>query len=293
MWFVGILQRIFGRPDSATRSSDVEASPSDSATSGVVHFDAVPDLVQMAGTMTGGRVAMLALVRRLDPQDSGYIECAGVLQREPSNPVDPDAVAVHVEGERVGYVPGYVAKSMDLPIAAAREVAVQIFTELLEKGLRIEGWAWLAAGAPRWAWSEHNRPPMSAPAKRLAAHRQADQMVTEALAGRGERAQHFKAGMVGGVHYLQTVEPIKQLKREGRLEEALTLCYLAIDGAEQAARREHQSPAPFYTEQAAIVHRKLEQRDEEIAVLRRYVDACPPQYRESALKARLDKLLAQ
>lgn len=66
---------------------------------------------------------------------------------------------------------------------------------------------------------------------------------------------------------------------------------VAIEGAERAARREKTSPPPFYAEQAAIVHRKLGQRDEEIAVLRRYVAACPPQHRETSLKARLEKLL--
>ncbi|OOP59537.1 hypothetical protein BMF89_20430 [Arthrobacter sp. SRS-W-1-2016] len=59
--------------------------------------------------------------------------------------------------------------------------------------------------------------------------------------------------MVDGVHYLELVEPINQLKREGRLEEALVLCYKAIDGAEGDAG--DAIPAPLYTEQAAIIRR--------------------------------------
>ncbi|MFG6279057.1 hypothetical protein [Microbacterium sp. 5K110] len=73
--------------------------------------------------------------------------------------------------------------------------------------------------------------------------------MSEALAGGGDRAEQFKAGAIDGLHYLQAVEPIKQLKREGRLNEALALCYVAIEGAERAARREKTSPPPFYTEQ--------------------------------------------
>lgn len=69
--------------------------------------------------------------------------------------------------------------------------------------------------------------------------------------------------MVKGVHYLELVEPIKQLKREGRLDEALQLCYQAIQGAEND--RGGREPAPAYTIDAAIIHRKLKQRDEEIA----------------------------
>jgi hypothetical protein len=81
------------------------------------------------------------------------------------------------------------------------------------------------------------------------------------------------------------------LKREGRLEEALALCYSAIEGAERAAKREKLDPAPWYTEQAAIIHRKLGQRDEEIAVLKRFLLACPPSRRNAGrIKERLDKL---
>jgi hypothetical protein len=46
-------------------------------------------------------------------------------------------------------------------------------------------------------------------------------MVDEALAAGGTRAAHFRRGMLSGYHYVETVGPIKQLKREGRLEEAL------------------------------------------------------------------------
>lgn len=48
-------------------------------------------------------------------------------------------------------------------------------------------------------------------------------MVRAALEGGGERSRQFQRGMYKGVHYLQLVEPIKQLKRESRLEEALAL----------------------------------------------------------------------
>lgn len=258
----------------------------------VEYRSTVPDLVQLAGTMTGARESITRLVERLDPDDNGYLELDGVIQREPDNPVDPHAVIVLVEGERVGYLPGYVAKAVDLSASGARPVRVQIFTQLLEKGLRVEAWAWLGTGVPKWQWSESKRPPLSPTAKNVAQHRNTDQMVKDALAGGGERAADFKAGMVDGLHYLQAVEPIKQLKRDGHLEEALALCYKAIQGAENAARREKTSPPPFYTEQAAIIHRKLKQRDEEIAVLQRYVDACPPRYKDSGIKARLDKLVS-
>ncbi|PVZ52591.1 hypothetical protein [Arthrobacter sp. H-02-3] len=91
------------------------------------------------------------------------------------------------------------------------------------------------------------------------------------------------------VHYLELVEPIKQLKREGRLDEPLVLCYKAIEAAKKDAGG--REPAPWYTEQAAIVHRKLSQKDEEIAVLKRWLAKCPKARRVgSRVAERLSKL---
>ncbi|ANG84647.1 HIRAN domain-containing protein [Microbacterium aurantiacum] len=278
---MSFLRRLFGRPPQPQGTT-----PSQRPTLGL------PDLVQLSGTTTNSRLAIVAVVARHDPDDTGCLEIEGVLQREPDNAADPKAVAVHIEGERVGYLPGYVAAAIDLSPAGARPVAVQIFTQLLEKGVRAEAWAWIGEGDPRWAWTEQKRPPLSPGAKVAAKHGGTDAMVADALAGGGERATQFRAGMVDGVHYLQMVEPIKHLKREGRLEDALVLCMKAIEAAESSAKREKTSPPPFYTEQAAIVLRKLGRRDEEIAVLNRYVDACPPKYRQNRIKERLDKLLA-
>ncbi|MDL9980078.1 HIRAN domain-containing protein [Microbacterium sp. ASV49] len=249
------------------------------------------DLVKLTGTTTFAKDAITRLAERRGVASGGYLEVGGTLQREPENQADPMAVAVHVEGEKIGYLPGYLARVIDLSTSGARSVRVQIFTQLLPKGLRAEAWAWLGDGAPEWQWSESNRPPLSSGAKVAAHQADIDKMVADALAGGGARAATFADGMVNGVHYLQLVEPIKQLKRDGRLEDALVLCYAAIEGAESA--REGREPAPWYTEQAAIIHRKLGRRDEEIAVLQRWLAACPPKYRSgSKIKERLDKLIA-
>ena len=122
-------------------------------------------------------------------------------------------------------------------------------------------------------------------------HIQETIMVREALQEGGAGAQQFRRGMVDGVHYLELVEPIKQLKREGRLNEALVLCYKAIEAAERD--RDGREPAPWSTEQAAIVHRKLGQKTDEIAVLKRWMDATPKSRRPaSRIAERLAKLEA-
>ncbi len=196
----------------------------------------LPDCVQLSGTTTTCKDAMLGFARRhgIDRQ-GGYRETVGQLQREPDNPKNDKAIAVVVEGERVGYLPGAYLEDFRLIEGAAKKVPVQIFTAMLPKGLRCEVWVWLGEGAPEWLWSETNRPPMSPQEKAMARHRDNVELVREGLAEGGERAKEFKRGMVNGVHYLETVEPIKQLKREGRLEEALTLCMQSVQAAENEA----------------------------------------------------------
>lgn len=132
---------------------------------------------------------------------------------------------------------------------------------------------------------------MTSEAKSAEQHRQRGEMVDRQRRAGGSQEREASLGTVRGTHYLELVEPIKQLKREGRLEDALALCYQAIEGAERS--RTGRGPAPWYTEQAAIIHRKLKQRDLEIAVLQRYLDACPIEIRSNTrITERLNKLLS-
>lgn len=85
------------------------------------------------------------------------------------------------------------------------------------------------------------------------------------------------------------MEPVKQLKHERRLKAALGLCYKAIESAERDAQG--GMPSPRYTEQAAIVHRKLGQRDKEAAFLKRWLARCPEAHRTgSSIGERLANL---
>jgi hypothetical protein len=153
----------------------------------------------------------------------------------------------------------------------------------------VRGWVAVVRGPAAWPHTAANPPAVTLEDRRNEQAARASRMVDQALAQGGDRAEQFKKGMVGRLHYLETVEPIKQFKREGRLAEALALCYGAIDAAENA--REGREPAPWYTEQAAIIHRRLGEHDKEESVLRRWLDACPPERRDgSRIKLRLDKL---
>ena len=148
---------------------------------------------------------------------------------------------------------------------------------------------WLGSGVPKWEFDDSNPPPMTADEKHRADHARSSTMVREALAGGGQRAKEFERGMVDGVHYLELVEPIKELKRQGRNEDALQLCLRAIEGAENG--REFGAPAPWYTMQAAILYRKLGQRELEIGVLERWMRAASAKSADgSEVAERLRKL---
>lgn len=228
--------------------------------------------MEVAGTTTFAKESVAALADRKGFKERGYYEGEAQLEREPENPVDPQAVAVIVDGEKVGCLPSYATNDVSLPVGVSAPVRYQLHVVRGQK-LLAKAYVWLGDDEPEWPHTEQNPPGLTSRERIDSAHIGRSEMVREALEGGGDRANQFKRGMVDGVHYLELVEPIKQLKREDRLEEALVLCYKAIEAAEgDASSRE---PAPWYTEQAAIVHRKLRQRDEEIAVLKRWLAKCP------------------
>lgn len=246
--------------------------------------------VELAGTTTFTKEAVAALADRKGLGERGYYEGQAQLQREPHNQVDPQAVAVLVDGEKVGNLPSYAAKNVALPTGISHPVTYQLHV-LREQKLLAKAYVWLGDGEPVWVHTRETPPALTSRERINSAHADRTEMVHEALQEGGERAAQFKRGMVDGVHYLELIEPIKQLKREGRLEEALVLCYKAIEGAEGNAGR--GAPAPAYTEQAAIIHRKLSQKDEEIAVLKRWLARCPKAHRAgSRIGERLAKLEA-
>ncbi|MCD2262313.1 hypothetical protein K3888_06305 [Dietzia aurantiaca] len=77
---------------------------------------------------------------------------------------------------------------------------------------------------------------------------------------------------VRGRHFTAWSEPIKQLKRDNRLDEALTLLLEVINVVERPENCSRGCPAPGWTEQAAIVYRKQKDHASEVAILQRWLD---------------------
>lgn len=251
--------------------------------------------VKMAGTTTEAADECRHMFAFKGLPDGGHFEAPATLVAVGAEGRADPVVAVHVDGARVGFVPGFMAKVVNpdnRPLSGAAAAAqVQMWGARVGEGMRVIGWVAAGSAPVWWPHGEANPAAVTVEEQRAEAAAGTASMVREALEGDDpRRAAEFRRGLVDGVHYLETIEPIKQLKREGRLEEALELCYRAIEGAE--ADREGREPAPWYTEQAAIIHRKRGEREKEVAVLRRWLDACPPGRRAgSAAQVRLDKLV--
>lgn len=78
-----------------------------------------------------------------------------------------------------------------------------------------------------------------------------------------------KRATVRGKSYIYWAPRIEELKREGRLEEALDLALECCGAAERD--RQSREPAPAYTRHAAIICRKLGYLVDEIRILERWL----------------------
>lgn len=279
MGFMGLWRKLLGlghEPEREEASTQTETPPQMKVSFQVE----TSKLVQVAGTTTFSKDGALAVAERY-VDEQGYAEFEALVLDG-----GPDVV---VDGVRLGCLPTYAAQELAGLEGRSLPVTVQVFRSETVKGPRVDAWAWLGPGRPKWRYSRAKRPPVTTDERSRAAQLERHQLVEDGLKAGGERAMQFRRGMVDGFHYLELVEPIKQLKREGLLEEALKLCYRAIEGAE---RDNHgREPAPAYTLEAAIIHRKLKQREAEIAVLERWLRQCPPERRDdSEIGRRLAKL---
>lgn len=292
---MGFFSRMLGRHDASASESLVKPDVLLHSEAGGIPIQVtseVGDLHKVAGTTTfcGPDAQQVAQVLMRD--HDGYLEDVAVLEHVAADESRPEAIDVVYGGQRIGALPSYATGRVGVPLGGKATVPVQLCAADTVKGPRLDVWVWLGSRSPRWEYSRQHRPPVTAKQRSAEVSRDTRATVREGLAEGGQRRADFLAGSVDGIHYLETVEPIKQLKREGQLEAALKLCYIGIQGAEKDSR--FGSPAPWYTIQAAIIHRKLKQHDDEVAVLQRWLAHCPPDGREgSEVQQRLAKLQAK
>lgn len=82
-------------------------------------------------------------------------------------------------------------------------------------------------------------------------------------------------GFVGGRHYTEWVESVRDLRRGGDDAGALKLLEKLMRATLQETAATGLPPAPWYFEQAAIIHRKAQDPASEVAVLKRFLAGMP------------------
>lgn len=246
--------------------------------------------VEVSGTMTFAHVDVLALMKRQDmTSEYGYLEAVATLQPDPDNPVEENAIEVLIDDIRVGCLFTGIGKVLRQHTMSPVNANYQLHTLRVGDKVKAKAFVWLDSSHPVWRYSQSSPAPLTLESKAKEAEADHKRTVQEALKSGGTRQKEFERALVGGVHYLELIEPIKQLKREGNRQEALKLCYVAIESAEKD--KSGGCPAPAYTIDAAIIHRKLREPDKEVAVLKRWLAISPKRYREgSQVAERLAKI---
>lgn len=81
-----------------------------------------------------------------------------------------------------------------------------------------------------------------------------------------------QSGSVDGQHYTDSIEKVKQLKREGKYQDAINILLQVVDSTEKESEfaGEGWGVAPWYYEQLAMIYRKEKEYQKEVEILERY-----------------------
>lgn len=238
--------------------------------------DAISAVFADAGAAMGTALETEAVLREFQPPGKRY-----------------HLVAVYVGGRLIGYVSGglyldQVRAVLHTPTLASRAAVVRC---------RI-----YATDTPKWSVRATLGPYESVVASledtQSAAEGRANQSVMaelrrERLDAGGQEALAQSRRLVRGRDFGEWVEPIKQLRRDGQDQAALELLMECIRAAERDATANGWPLPTWYTEQAAIILRKRGDHAGEVAILERYLAACPDGLAQVEMAERLIKARAK
>jgi hypothetical protein len=219
-------------------------------------------------------------------------ETEAVLRELPGEPGEFQKIAAWVNGRLVGYVGALYAQAVRAvlrdPRHMGRAVAVRCRIYAAEK--------------PKWTARITLGPyedviaavddPQSAAEGRSVTDALA-RLRQERLAEGGHIAEEQRTRLVRDKDFGEWVEHINELRRSGRDQEAFELLMECVDAAELDARANGWPPPTWYTEQAAIIMRKQGDLTGEIALLERFMAACPPNRPQADIAERLVKARAR
>lgn len=229
---MGLLDWLFGsRAAAGPRATGTIEGPGNYA------FDIVGEVNYQAAleAICGGRT-----------EDGVNREAVAVLVCEDSNPHDSKAVRVDIDGMTVGYLSRTDARIYRTELRRQNSDGAVLRCAALIGG----GWD-RGRGDPGYFGVKLDLP-------------------VEETVPATKNAAPASVEDVKARHYTSAPETVKQLKREGKLEEAESLLLWCVEETEEEARREGLGVAPWYYEQLAIVYRKQGRTEDELAILERF-----------------------
>lgn len=240
----------------------------------------------LAGTTTWAREDVARLVRRYGIAAGRHVQTEATLKSAHRN--EPEAfrtlpIVALIDGLTVGALWSEHAREMQF----GREEVITVPAQLHVLASSADGtsfktraFVWLGNTKPEWTYTASNPMPPSQPPMEP---RHSPPSVAHLLTPEASLTRAIARGKVTGYGPQELIEPIRELKRQKRYREALVLIYTAIEQEEEdSVRADGFAPAPWFTEQAAIVHRKLKEQAEEVSVLRRFLDRVPADRRSRA-----------
>ena len=251
-------------------------------------------------------------------ENSHELDMLAKLRPDPYNLHDQNAVAVVIHGHKVGHLPRESAALLHSPIV---ELGASLKKSVGCRAKIIGGWdrggkdignfgvrlyfnpkrLRVQPGEPQPVARRPNAPLVKTKLSVTPRQQRSDSIVRlpasseatpESRVSRAERLSPpgtLRDGKVKGRHYTKWVERIRQLKREGRLDEAIALLRQCADATEDQNYSQSCGVAPWYFEHLAICFRKQKEFPAEVAVLERYARLHPSHMEEDWLEHRLEK----
>ncbi|GAA4674597.1 hypothetical protein GCM10023197_32740 [Gordonia humi] len=211
-----------------------------------------------------------------------------VLVAEPDNPHDENAVAVSVDGHKVGHIPADLAPTIQRDVRAANRRGEQVCV-----AARI----WAACDDATWSarvtldpteepepeWRYVDEPHWPGRISPDGAERLTD-------SGSLRQYERYRAALIVHGRAVDDYRPdVAQARADGDPARALAILGECIDAAERAAAIVFAKPDQWPTEQAATIYRGLKDYDAEVAVLERYFAASPDHAGTKGLRTRLTR----
>lgn len=230
-----------------------------------------PQDVEVAGE-TYHQDSIRALFHAMGDDSGGVLNRTAVLHAEPDNPYDPSAVAVVIDGFKVGHLPAGLAPQIQ-PLVVRASERNQALGVPARVWARNDGSGWgaritLSADEEQEAEWTYARQALQRRAAHAASSHGVDASTAESLLGDSDRVSQVR-----GKHYSEWTTTVENWKRAERYDEALALLAECQRAAVSDGRVWNRPPAPWYFEQAAIIHRKRKNYPDEVAVLTQYIEA--------------------